>query len=65
MALQGGDQAVRRLHRALAGIIAPDEAAELAAEIGMHAEIVELAKVARLDRRPFFRQQRIAMIFFS
>src|ERR1700753_3928366 len=61
VSLQRGDQLVGSLDRALAGIVAPDEPRKLAAEIWMHAEIVERAEIPLLDRLAFFGQQRIAI----
>src|ERR1700733_10598955 len=61
MPLQRGDEVVRGLHRALAGVVAPDETRQLPTEIGMHAEIVELAEIALLDGLAFLGQQFVTI----
>src|SRR5690606_37831247 len=47
--------------RAARGIIAPDEARQLPAEIRMHAEIVERAEIALLDGAALLGHQGIAV----
>ena len=49
MALERGDEIVRRLYSPLTGVIAPNEARQLSAQIRVNAHVIERSEIASLD----------------